>query len=79
MKKKIMNNGYLLYENGSWYCMLPGQVYKEIPSFYLNYIDLIDWSDIYFQVFDALIQGTITDLEIEDFELDQIFNLIGII
>lgn len=59
--------------------MLPGQVYKEIPSFYLNYIDLIDWSDIYFQVFDALIQGTITDLELEDFELDQIFNLIGII
>lgn len=59
--------------------MLPGQIYKEIPLFYLDYIDLIDWSDIYFQVFDALIQGTITDLELEDFELDQIFNLIGII
>lgn len=74
-----MNSEYLLYENGSWYCMLPGQVYKEIPLFYLDYIDLIDWSDIYFQVFDALIQGIITDLELEDFELDQIFNIIGII
>ena len=59
--------------------MLPGQIYKEIPLFYLDYIDLIDWSDIYFQVFDALIQGIITDLELEDFELDQIFNLIGVI
>lgn len=74
-----MNSEYLLYENESWYCKLPGQVYKEIPLFYLDYIDLIDWSDIYFQVFDALIQGIITDLELEDFELDQIFNMIGII
>lgn len=71
-----MNNEYLLYENGSWYCMLPGQIYKEI--FFIDYIDEIDWSDIYFQVFDALIQGTITDLELEDFELDQILQVIGI-
>lgn len=70
-----MENSYLKKEQDKWYCLLPGHIYKEIP--YVGLVDVMDWDVFYYDVYDAITLGILTDFDLIDLDLDQIFSAIG--
>ena len=69
-----MNNAYLLRDdNGDWFALLPNHQYKKIP--YVNWIDDVDWGVAYYKVYDSLMRGVITDLELFEWDIQKILKV----
>ena len=64
---------YLNKIGDKWYALLPNRQYKEIPYHYLA--EKIDWSVVYYKVYDNLLRGIITDENLRDWDLEKIFEL----
>lgn len=65
---------YLLREGFKTYCLLPNHLYKQIP--YSNWIEKIDWQQVYYDVFKALTDGVLTDDELFYEDLEYVLNKI---
>lgn len=63
---------YLNKIGDKWYALLPNHQYKEIPYHY--WIEEIDWSVVYYKVYDNLLRGIITDENLRDWDLEKIFE-----
>ena len=69
-----MKSNYLLHDdNGDWFALLPNNQYKEIP--YINWVEDVDWSTIYYKVYQSLLNETITDLELFNWDLAKILEV----
>ena len=69
-----MKNNYLLHDdNGDWFALLPNNQYKKIP--YINWVEDVDWSIIYYKVYQSLLDETITDLELFNWDLVKILDV----
>ena len=69
-----MKSNYLLHDdNGDWFALLPNNQYKKIP--YINWVEDVDWSTIYYKVYQSLLNETITDLELFNWDLVKILEV----
>lgn len=69
-----MKSNYLLHDdNGDWFALLPNNQYKKIP--YINWVEDVDWSTIYYKVYQSLLNETITDLELFNWDLTKILEV----
>lgn len=69
-----MKSNYLLHDdNGDWFALLPNNQYKKIP--YINWVEDVDWSTIYYKVYQSLLNETITDLELFNWDLAKILEV----
>lgn len=69
-----MKDSYLFQdETGCWFALLPNTQYKKIP--YINWVEDINWSVIYYQVYDSLIHGIITDSNLVEWDLQKILEI----
>ncbi len=68
-----INNPYIFQKNDQWYCMLPNRTYKRVP--YINWVEDVDWCVIYYRVFDSLLNNTITDIELQNWDLEKILDV----
>ena len=69
-----MKSNYLLHDdNGDWFALLPNNQYKKIP--YINWVEDVDWSTIYYKVYQSLLNETITDLELFKWDLAKILEV----
>lgn len=68
-----INNPYVFQKNDQWYCMLPNRTYKRVP--YINWVEDVDWCVIYYRVFDSLLNNTITDIELQNWDLEKILEV----
>lgn len=68
-----VNNPYIFQENDQWYCMLPNRTYKQVP--YINWVEDVDWCIIYYRVFNSLLDNTITDIELRNWDLEKILDV----
>ena len=53
--------------------MLPNRCYKEIP--YTNWVKDINWSVVYYKMYQSLIQEDITYQQIKDWPIDKILKV----
>ena len=60
-------------DNGDWFALLPNNQYKKIP--YINWVEDVDWSTIYYKVYQSLLNETITDLELFNWDLAKILEV----
>lgn len=63
---------YLNKIDDKWYALLPNHQYKEIPYHY--WVENIDWSVVYYKIYDNLLRGIITDENLRDWDLEKIFE-----
>lgn len=49
---------YSKQKNGKYYCMLPGNIWKEIP--YVNWYEDIEWATVYYAAYPLMIAGTMS-------------------
>lgn len=63
---------YLNKINNKWHALLPNRQYKEIP--YINWVEDINWSIVYYKIYDNLLHGIITDENLRDWDLEKIFE-----
>ena len=69
-----MKSNYLLHDdNGDWFALLPNNQYKKIP--YINWVEDVDWSTIYYKVYQSLLNETITDFELFNWDLAKILEV----
>ena len=69
-----MKSNYLLHDdNGDWFALLPNNQYKKIP--YINWVEDVDRSTIYYKVYHSLLNETITDLELFNWDLAKILEV----
>ena len=73
MVKNSMSNPYIFQENDQWYCMLPNRNFKPVP--YINWVEDIDWNVIYYKVFSSLLDGSISDIELRDWDLEKVLEV----
>lgn len=53
--------------------MLPGRNYKEIP--YINWVKDINWSVIYYKVYQSFVQGKISSQELQEWSIEKILKI----
>lgn len=68
-----MSNPYIFKKDNTWYCMLPGKYYKEIP--YINWVEDINWSVVYYKVYQSFIQGKINSQELQEWSIEKILEI----
>lgn len=68
-----MIDPYIEEIDGTWYCMLPGQCYKEIP--YINWVEDLDWHVIYYKVHNSMVNGKITYDQIKIWPIEKILEV----
>ena len=66
-------SSYLLYDQENWFCLLPNHMYKKIP--YINWVEDVDWSTIYYKVYDSLMRGVISDLDLFNWDIEKILEV----
>ena len=71
-----MNNSYLFYNGNDWFALLPNHTYKKIP--YINWVEDVDWSYVYYAIYRAILLNQITDLDIIEWDLTRILEVIDI-
>jgi len=71
-----MNNPYISQRNKIWYCMLPNRCYREIP--YINWVKDINWSVIYYKVYQGLIQEKLTYRQMQEWPIEKILEAIDV-
>lgn len=71
-----MNSPYVFEKNNTWYCALPGRCYKEIP--YVNWVEDINWSVIYYKVYQSFIQEKITFKELQEWPIEKILEAVDV-
>ena len=71
-----MKSNYLLHDdNGDWFALLPNNQYKKIP--YINWVEDVDWSTIYYKVYQSLLNETIRCKVVNMKDYFELFELIG--
>ena len=69
-----MTDAYLLHDdNDDWFALLPNHQYKKIP--YINWVEDVDWSVVYYKVYDSLMRGIISDLDLFYWDIEKILEV----
>lgn len=69
-----MSNSYILRDdNGDYFALLPNHQYKKIP--YINWVEDVDWSTIYYKVYDSLLHEVISDLDLFNWPIEKILEV----
>ena len=68
-----MNNSYLSYDGTDWFALLPNHMYKKIP--YINWVEDVDWPVAYYKVYDSLMRGIISDLDLFNWDIQKILEV----
>lgn len=69
----MASSSYVKKDNDVWYCLLPNNIYKEIP--YVNWVEDIDWCYIYYKVYSSLNHEIITDDELFWWDLEKVLKV----
>lgn len=68
-----MNSPYIFQKDAIWYCMLPNRCYKEIPC--IDWVEDINWSVVYYKVYQGLIQEKITYQQMKNWPINKILEV----
>ena len=69
----INTNPYIFQKDGCWYCMLPNRCYRQIE--YINLVEDINWSVVYYKVYQSLIQEKITYKQMREWPIEKILEV----
>ena len=69
----VSTNPYIFQKDGYWYCMLPNRCYRQIE--HINLVEDINWSVVYYKVYQSLIQEKITYKQMRKWPIEKILEV----
>lgn len=71
-----MSSPYIFQKNSVWHCMLPNRCYREISD--IDLVKSVNWSVIYYKVYQSLIQEKITYKQTQEWPIEKILEIVAI-